>query len=642
MSVELAPLVAPAVPPIFLGRTAGRVTKSGNDLIVPALTVFAAGAAPAIAQTTLSPDLPSRTILSVVAGSVSYPATPQHLSKFNLNVANASGGAVSGNVTITGLDERGATLSDVIAIASVANGANSNTRTSKYFASITGVVLSGTLGNSGVTITGTEYQFRGHVKASAAGLAFAWDNTFAATETKVCTFEVLSTGVLSVQDWREFGPLNKSNRVGGDVVDWSGAAVDGLYGTWLGTCVYDGCELLDGNVLLVGNGAVASEWDGERFVRTFVVGDLTAATDNILSIFNAGLNSQGHEIVWLGTVTGKLVRWNRTTDVFTTQTLGGAWTAGKAINRLFRGASRNTVIAAGQSRNLIAITENGTSAASFAAVGSNSEFPSGDDILDGALFDRHLFLVGGGGTYMRFVRYNPWTGGVFGGHDLTAYLPGTQKARGQTSGAAANQISAIAVNPNGLIMLAGSSSIGGLYLAEWDARKPFAEGRVTFTATGASAIPAGFQVSDGTRTYRTTEPCGTSEAGTVGVPVRADQVGDAGFAAVSTVTTLVSSATNVTAVTNPEPMGMGRVLTDRDFDDYEPNGLISSIPLGMFWDGAGWVIVMQDGDVLRHDGANFNRMTDQVLFKGRACRGFRGTRASWIFGDEGRVFTLPH
>lgn len=642
MSVELAPLVAPATPPTFLGRTAGRVTKSGNDLIVPALTVFAAGVALAVVETTLSPDLPSRTVLTTSGATIAYPLQPQHLAKLNLSVANNSGGAVSGTVAITGLDERGYVLTDTITIASVANTATSNTVSNKYFASITSAVLGGTLGTAGVVITTTEHQFRGHVKASAAGLAFAWDNTFATTETKVCTFEILATGVLSVQDWREFGPLNKTNRLGSDIVDWSGAAVDGLFGTWLGTCVYDGCELLDGNVLLVGNGAAASEWDGERFVRTFVVGDLTTATDNILSVFNAGLNSQGYEIIWFGTATGKLVRWNRTTDTYVTQTLGAVWTAGKQINRLFRGATKNTVTAAGQTRELMTITENGASTPTFTATGSNSGFPSGDDIFDGLYYDRHLFLAGGGGTYMRFARYDPRTGGTFGGADLTAYLPGTQKARGQTSGAGSNQINAIAVNPNGLIMLAGYSNAGGLYLAEWDARKPFAEGRVTFTATGASTIPAGFQVGDGTRTYRTVESCGTSGAGSVSVRVRAEQVGDAGFAAVSTVTTLVGSAVNVTAVTNPEPMGMGRALTDRDLDDYEPNGLISSIPLGLFWDGAGWTIVMQGGDVLRHDGANFIRLTDQVLFKGRATRGFRGSRGSWIFGDEGRVFTLPH
>lgn len=642
MSVELAGLVAPAVPATFLGRSSARVTKSGADLIVPAQTIFAAGKAVEVAQTTLTPDAPSRTVMTIVSGSPSYPALPQHLSKFNLNVANASGGAVSGNVTITGLDERGATLSDTIAIASVANGANSNTLSAKYFTSITGVALSGTLGNAGVTITGTEYQFRGHLKASASGLAYAWDNTFATTETKVCSFEVLATGILSVQDWREVGPLPKAARIGADIVDWSGSAVDGLYEPWHNTCVYDGCELLDGNVLLTGNAAKATEWDGERFVRMWTVGDLDQSVDNILCVFNAGLNQQGHEIIWFGTVTGKLVRWDRYTDTFTTQSLGGAWTAGKSMNRIVRGSTRHQFYVVGQTRGVMSVTENGASTPTFSGVGANSGFPSGDDIFDALFYERHAYLVGGGGTYQRFVRYEPRMGGTVGGVDLTDYLPGTARARGRTSAAAVNQINAIAANPNGMIMLAGYSALGGLYLAEWDARKSMAEGRVTFTASGASTIPAGFQVGDGTRTYRTLEPCGTSGAGTVSVKVRAEQAGDAGFAAVSTVTTLVSSATNVTAVTNPEPMGMGRTLTDRDWDDYEPLGLISSIPLGMFWDGSGWVIVMQGGDVYRHDGARFQRLTDQVLFKGRACRGFRGTRASWIFGDEGRAFSLPH
>jgi hypothetical protein len=638
---ELNGLINSAVPAAYLGRTEGRVAKSSNDLIVPALTAFIEGREYNIAQTTISPDLPSRTVITTSGAAISYPAQPQHLAKLNVAVANGSGGAVAGNVVIDGTDERGAVLQDTVTIASVANGGNSNTVSSKYFATITGASLTSTLGNSGNVITVTEYQFRGHVKASASGLAIDWDNTFVTGETKVCSFEMLSTGVLSVQDWREVGPLNKAQRMGTDIVDWSGGSVDGLYDTWLGTCVYDGCELLDGNVLLVGNSAQATEWDGERFVRTFTVGDLSG-TDNILCVVAAGLNSQSHEIVWFGTSTGKIVRWDRTADVFVSQTLGGSWSSGKIVNRLVKGSTRNQLYAAGQTRSLMSITDNGASTPSFSGVGGNSGFPSGDDIFDAVYFDRHLFLAGGGGTYMRFVRYDTRMGGTFGGHDLTEYLPGTTRARGRTSTATSNQINGIAVNPDGKIMLAGYSGLGGFYAAEWDTKRQFAEGRVTFTASGASTIPAGFQIGDGTRTYRTIEPTGTAGAGTVSVRVRAEQVGDAGFAAVSTVTTLVGSASNVTAVTNPEPMGMGRALTDRDLDDYELYGLISNTPLGVFWDGSGWVFTMQGGDIIKHDGIAFRSLTPQVLFKGRACRGFRGSRASWVFGDEGRAFSLPH
>lgn len=636
----LSTLINGALPAAYVGRTTGAVTKSGDDLIVPALTVFVEGREYNIAETTMSPDLPSFTVITTSGATIAYPAQPQHLAKINLAVVNNSGGAVSGTVIITGDDERGFELTDTVTIASVANGGNSSTVSNKYFAEITSVSLTGTLGNSGNVITGTEYQFRGHVKASADGLEFAWDNTFAEGETHICTFEVLATGILSVQDWREVAPLNKAQRVGSEIVNWSGGAVDGLRSDWLGNCVYAIEELPDGRVVAAGNSAKVAVFDGQRWGAAFTLGDLTSS-DHILCLKSIK-DARGNIKVYAGTVTGKLVAWDVTAGTTTTLTLGGSWTSGKSMYRIVKGSSRSELLLAGQSAGVMSITDNGASAPTLSSRKSNVAFPTGDDIYAAAFYDRHYYVGGGAGTGMLFYRFDPRAGSGQS-MNLTPYMPGTNRARGTTSSAASAKMMAIASRPDGKLLLVGTSSAGGLYLAEWDTLQQFATGRVTFTVTGTVTIPAGFEVGDGTRSYRTIEEVSRTGAGSVSVRVVAVDPGDAGFAAAATVTTLVDAdpVGSGTTVTNPEPMGMGRVLTDRDWDDNEPYALISNTPLDAAWTGLDWMLAMQGGDVLRHDGAEFTSLTEQVSFKGRATCVAVTTRCIIVAGDEGRVFSLP-
>ncbi|MFC5474702.1 baseplate J/gp47 family protein [Paraherbaspirillum soli] len=622
---------AAIAPQSFLVSSSGAVTYSGGTLTIPAQVAVLRGNTFNIAQQTLTPTTPSLTLATIDSGTVTLVQTAQILSKFNVTVSNASGNAVSGSLTVNGLDERGYVLSDVVTIASVANGNSATTASNKYLASITGIApISGTLGNPGVTITLTEKQFRNHLKINSSGtVVYASDNTYAADEVKLATFEVVSTGILSVQDWRLLGAIPKAQRVGSEIVDWSGGTAEGPP-SWLGNCIYVAAETLDGHLIISGNGGLISEWDGQTFITTLTCPGLVLA-DNITAICNVGLNIYGHEIIFFGTSTGKIIRWDRTSNSY--GSIRG--TPPSNVNKMVKASGSANAWVMGSLGFIGFLSESGSSA-SLASYTSNASFSAGGDaIYDGVYTDRHLYAVGGSATGLKFHSFNLDT---FQGSKLGSYLPGTTAQLGGSGSSTA--IFGIGFDPTSRkLLLAGFGA--SLYIAEWDTTQQYATGSLQFTTSSATTIPAGTVVSSGMMQYQTTETAVVGSAATITVPAIAQTAGFAALAAVSTVTTLVSAVANVTAVTNPTPFGMGRLIASGGSEDL-PNGLLSSTPLAVAWSGTQWLIAMQGGDVLSFDGTRLTRLTDRFSFKGRATGILKTTRCTWLFGDEGRLFSMPH
>lgn len=615
----------------FLASSGGEVTYSGSTLTAPAQVAVLKGNAVDVAQQTFTPSAPSHTLATIDAGIVTIVQAAQMLSKFNVTVSNTSGGAVSGNLTINGLDERGFVLSDVVTIASIAKGESSTSDSNKYLASITSITpINGTLGALGVTITLVERQFRNHLKINSSGtIVYASDNTYAADEVKLATFEVISTGILSVQDWRLLGAIPKAQRVGSEIVDWSGGTAEGPP-SWLGNCIYVAAETLDGHLIISGNGGLISEWDGQIFTSTVTCPGLVLA-DNITAICNVGLNVNEHEIIFFGTSTGKIVRWDRTSNTFGS-IIG---TPPAIVNKMVKASGSANAWVMGSAGFIGFLSESGSSA-SLASYTSNASFSAGaDTVYDGVYSDRHLYSVGGSGTGLKFHSFNLDT---FQGTRLGMYLPGTTAQLGGSGASPA--IFCIGFDPaSRKLLLAGFGA--ALYVAEWDTTQQYATGTMQFTTSGAATIPAATLVSNGNMLYQTTELAVAGSATTIAVPAIAQTSGFAALAAASTVTTIPSAIANVTAATNITPFGMGRLIASGGSEDI-PNGLLSSTPLAATWDGTQWLIAMQGGDVLSFDGTRLTRLTDRFSFKGRATGILNATKCTWIFGDEGKLFSMPH
>jgi hypothetical protein len=622
---------AGVAPQGFLASSNGKITYSSATLTVPAQVAVLKGNVFNIAQQTFTPATPSHTLATISAGIVTIVTAAQMLSKFSVAVSNASGSTVSGSLTVNGLDERGFALSDVVTIASVANGNSSISDSNKYLASITSITpISGTLGAPGVTISLTEKQFRNHLKINNSGaIVYASDNTYAADEVKLATFEVVSSGILSVQDWRLLGAIPKAQRVGSEIVDWSGGTAEGPP-SWLGNCIYVAAETLDGHLIISGNGGLISEWDGQIFTTTLTCPGL-ALVDNITAICNVGLNVNGHEIIFFGTSTGKIVRWDRTSNNFGSIT----GTPPSNINKMVKASGSANAWVMGSSGFIGFLSESGSSAA-LASYTSNASFSAGTDTVhDGVYTDRHLYAVGGSGTGLKFHSFNLDT---FQGTRLGMYLPGKPAQLGGNGASPA--IFGIGFDPaSRKLLLVGFGA--ALYVAEWDTTQQYTTGTLQFTTSGATTIPAATVASDGKMLYQTTETAVVGSATTIAVPAIALTSGFAALAAASTVTTMPSPVANVTAVTNITPFGMGRLIASGGSEDM-PNGLLSSTPLAVTWDGTQWLIAMQGGDVLSFDGTRLTRLTDRFSFKGRATGILKATKCTWIFGDEGKLFSMPH
>ena len=278
-------------------RSDGAASFSGADISIPAMTVCCGDGQKNIIATTLTTSLPSATVFNVAAGTPTYPASSGYLAMLAITVTNTSGGTVSGNITINGNDERGYWLFDVVSSGSVLNGNSATVNTNKYFASITSVTVSGSLGNAGVAISGVEYQFRGHVKVDTHGsLEFAWNHTYASGELMLLTYEARSAGIISMLDWRSFGPSAPSQRRGSEVLPWIGGLPHGPK-DWLGMCMYSACELMDGSVIVAGNSAYTTIFDRQEWGAHYIPGSLTS-TQHIYALLDMGLDPSGAEIVY--------------------------------------------------------------------------------------------------------------------------------------------------------------------------------------------------------------------------------------------------------------------------------------------------------------------------------------------------------
>jgi hypothetical protein len=654
----------PSLTPAYVALTSGSAsgTYQGSTITIPAQRAVINGSAINIAAQSLTPPLPSnsRTIISASAGVITYPNAIQYFGLLQFTITNNSGStitAANGTITLDGCDEHiqspSAALDTLTLPASLTNTSSVVIISNKYFGPGSGagaivMHLSSALQAAGVTVAAVEYQFRGNLKISATGLGYAWDNNYVSGEMKFAQFEANSSGLLYVQDWRLLGPLDKAQRVGSEVVDWSSYTPEGpptnggqAGAQWGAQCAYAMVETLDGHLILAGNGAVFAEWDGQSFISYWSLPGGLTANDHVTSMATIGLGPNGHEIVYIGTGTGKFLRWDRTTNTYATIS-SGSWSGTNACNRMIKGLATNSVICVGESGQIAVITDGGSSAsmAAYAAVapqGFNATWS--DNARCVAYFDNH-FYVGGGASSgnMRLWQYNAITGQSF---ELTNYLPGTQAERGATSSASSVVMSGICSTSDGRLLMVGSSSSGGMYLAEWDTRQIYAKGRLQFTTTGAQTIPAGTVVSNGTIQFETLEQIVATGAGTSVVQARALSGGYNGFAAYNTVTTVVTAGlTNVSAVTNVTPFGLGRVFGAATSDDL-PNGLLSNLPLDISWTGRQAIVLTQKGDVISWDGLRL-RTLQTFSFKGRATMGFRHTRCHFVIGDEGKVFSLPH
>ena len=633
-----------AAAPGYFVESDGPAYISGTalSLIVPKGTAVTPGGSQAFPTTTLTPPLPSLTVATITSGAVAYPNAITHLAKLSILVNNASGGSISGSFTVSGLDERGYALSDTVTVGSVSNGASTTVYTAKYFASLVSVsVASGTLGNSGVTNTFTEYQLRGYVSVPSAGVPeFNWTNTFAQGEIKVATFEARAAGIISVKNFSTFGPLPKRQRVGAEPVDWSGGTPESPSG-WLGNCVYAADQMLDGRLVIAGNGSYMAEFNGQNFSAAYPVGAISGASsittsDHILALLNAGKDTSTakDEIVWLGTSTGKCVRWNRTQNTAQVVSLSGFSSNG--VNKFIVGPQTNFILACGDGGKVNVLQDNGASAPTVYNYTTSCGF--GSDAVKGGVFqDSCFYLVGGGASGLVFRGY------VFNSHsfDLSTYLPGTSSQVGSSSG----YFNGVIAKGDGELLLYGINSASATYLATWNTRQSFGRGWARFTTTGAATIPAGFTVGDGTRQYRTVAASSATGAGTVYAEIEAVTPGIAGCAARSTITTLVDSAANVSAVTNTQAVGMGRLIANGDGTAGQfqiPNGLAANGLLGGAFDGVRYILAMQGGDVLSYDGVRLLDITGRVEFKGRATGVFVAFGSTWVFGDEGKIFSIPN
>lgn len=640
------------LPNAYLASSPGQATASGHTINLPACVAVVNGQAKQVPASSVTASTPSRTLGTITAGSLSITQNPQQLALWKYHIVNSSGGSVSGTINAAGQDERGYDASDAITVASLGNGSSIDYISNHYMAtieasnSLTTTGVTGTLGNSGVTITITEYQLRGWCAVSSAGFVLNTTCLYTAGQIPICQYESNATQAFNLVDLRALSPLLPGQRVGSEIVDWSGGTQYGPQ-NWQGNCIYALAEGLDGHVFIAGNGGQIAEWDGNQFGSMFT---LAGNTSNINTIANFGYNLNGQEILYFGCANGTVIRWNRTLN--TTQTASFGATVQQIVKTF-----GNHLMVVGAYGTVGVITDNGTSQFSLNSGygGSTSGFPTGDTIFASIWHDQFGYLFGGGGTKMRFARMNfNAIANPNGGQDLTNYLPGTSAARGATSGYAGNQIQAAAINPNGLIMMAGYSNGGGLYLAEWNTRQQYATGQITFTTNAAATIPAGTICGNGTISFVTTETVVLNTAGSVQAHAIASTPGQAGFAASGTVTTLISSISAVTAVSNPEPFGMGRWIADgySSSAPYQQVGAAAqvnntpvsttSIPLAIGWSGTEWVITMQDGSVLTYDGQQLMTSNLQGTFKGRATCVLKSKRCTWTGGDEGRLFSRPH
>ncbi len=659
----LAPI--PSFAPAYIGQTGGAASGAfqGSTITVPAQKAVINGRTVNVPATSLTPTLPSnsRTIISASAGVITYPNAIAYFGLLQFTITNNSGStitAANGTITLDGCDEHqltaGAGLDTLTLQANLTNGNSVVIISNKYFGPGNGsnaivMHLSSALQAAGVTVSAVEYQFRGNLKINSSGLAYAWDNNYVAGEMKFAQFEATSAGLLYVQDWRQLGPLSKGQRVGSEIVDWSSYTPEGPPtnggqpgAQWGAQCVYAMVETLDGHLIAAGNGAVFTEWDGQNFVGFWSLPGGLNASDHVMAMATIGVNSNGHEIVYIGTATGKFLRWDRTTNTYATISSGAAWTAGVQCNAMAKCIGAQNVMCVGESGQIAVISDSGSAAtmSSYSSVG-----PAGfnatwsDNARDVAYFDNHSYVVGGASSgNMRLWQHNALLNQSF---ELTTFLPGTQVELGKTSAAASVVLTGICATPEGRLLLVGTSGLGGLYLAEWDTKQTHAKGRLQLTTTGAQTIPAGSVFSDGTNQVETLEQVVATGAGTWVVPARALSGGAKGFAAYNTVTTIVTAGlTNLSAVTNITPFGMGRVFAGATSDDI-PYGLLSNLPLDISWTGRQAIILTQKGDAISWNGSRL-KLLQTFGFKGRATMGLQHSRCHFVIGDEGKIFSLPH
>lgn len=624
------------------------ISGDGQSIIVSDTTLVVGGEVIHIDSQTLTPDLPSRVVVTITDGVSAYPAQMQHGGRVTYNVANASGGAVSGNILINGgLYEGGYGSDETLGIVSVSNGSSSNTERINYFYTVASHTVTGTLGNAGVTITGTESQFRGYIKAGPGGISIDWDNTFAADEVKLGRFEVTSAGITLLSDQRIISPISRAQRIGSEVVDWSGGIPEGPK-DWGGNCIYNLTELLNGDLLISGNGALCSIFDGAVWGTQFVPSDLLV-TDHISACLSFGreVSTGGDEIVYFGTYTGKLRRWNRTKNTYTTISVPNF--AGIPINKILKVTTDQYILIIGGNPETSAnfkcyvVVDNGTSAPNIYDYTANIVLAANSPtttVNRAAYVDGYVVMGGKNSSGMFFglyvVNHAPT--------DLSAYLPGTaaQKNNNGTSGS----IRTVSASGDGRVLLAGMG--GAPYVCEWNLRQTHARGRVrvtTSTTAGGFAsftLPGGFMFSNGgTQQFRARYASYLKDENTAyEIEVEAVDPGQAGMAALGAVNTKVDTEAKIVSVTNLEAIGMGRLLGHGHMAGF-PHGTQSSSPLGSGWDGYRWIVVLQSGDVITYENGTLKDMSYLYEFKGRAVEVAVTNRAVWLIGDHGRIFSVP-
>ena len=646
----------PALPLSYISNSSGTPYISGDNLSikVPGLTAVSNGSSNRFtAEKTLTPELPNVEIVATEAlsngGVMTIASQPQHLAKLQITV-NAVSEAVgtADNFVIAGNDERGIGLEDTVyPSTSISIGSSDTVVSNKYFASITSITANGMA--SGVTASVDEHQFRGHLKLDSTGsIDWAWDNTYSEGEQRLCSFECLSTGIISIQDWRLMGPIAKAQRIGSEVLEWSGGFPEGP-NDWFGNCIYTAIEAMDGNLIIAGNGGRVCEFDGLEFDGGYRPSVITAL-DNISSIASIGRNANEEEIFYVGTYSGLLLQWNRTANVWTDVTpilTTAGWASGAAINAVVKGGGNNLVYILGAD-GAYSLIDNNNTTPSIGGLGKLNAIIGSDEIFAGVYADNYLWIVGGGASGIRFIAYQVLSN--YYGIDLSDYLPGAAADHGGSSAS----LRGISVDQSGNLVFCGVGS--SFYMADWSTRQSFGRGLMALTleAGNSGVLPAGFTVSDGANTYKTLYDAECSHTGTptIYVEVEAVERGMQGMAVAGTVTTVVDSwapgagATRIGPVngscTNSTAISMGRLIANGTWGTQGlPKSIISSQTLAVRRTAEKTYLSGQGGDVFEFDGSILRDITPQVQFKGRNTTAILGRGCIWMFGDEGKIFSLP-
>jgi len=381
---------------------------------------------------------------------------------------------------------------------------------------------------------------------------------------------------------------------------------------------------------------------------TYNISPLDNNLDHLTAGCDMGFDLRGHEIVYFGTATGKLIQWDRTANIYSVFGIGAF--SGGQIQRIFKGGSTTQMIAVGYSAQGVAISNNGAASpttTSYSGQGWSSL--TNDPQLGYCWFDHHHYFVGGfSGGFMRF--FTMGQDALNPGVDLTKYLPGTQSELGRTSSASSTGIQDCCVTPDGRIILVGDSSAGGPYVCEWNCWQRYSTGQLAFTTSGTTTVPAGTIASGmnsagDTVQYETLEPCTSVGAQTVYAYAVALTPGQAGMMQFNQITTMVSAVTGVVSVTNSSPFGYGRYIgpvAGQSSNQQFPSMLVSTNPRAVCASGKHVFIGTSGADVVVWDGSQYRTILtnpgkgvcNQIVYDANH-------NCVWVVDDEGHVWTIP-